>query len=538
MARTLISPNVVDRVVTYLDPVAGRRRMAARAQLLFSGGYTGARTDHKALKEWIDARLGSADSDSIGDLPALRARSRDLSRNNPVARGAIRTKVRNIVGSGLVPRPQPDAELLGLDDEAAARWARDAERIWWAWAGSPACDLERRQDHAGLQAMVLSSVLESGDILQVRRFVERKGEVFGLKIQLIEADRIATPPGKGVDPKNIRAGVETDKDGAPVAYYVQNGHPGEVALGVERKYSRVRAYSSDGELMARHLYHRLRPGQTRGIPDLAAVIIELKQLGRYTEAELYAAVIGGMITAWITSEAGEGPVGFEGDDDAEKEKSASAGEIKFDYGAVFDLEPGESVNINNPGRPNDAFDPFVLAILRQIGAALELPFELLVLHFTRSYSSARASLLEAWKYFRTQRVWLADGFCQPDYEWLMTEAVARGMIAAPGFFRDPMVRRAWLECEWRGPAPGQIDPLKEVDAAERRVSAVFSTRAAETAELTGGDFEANVRIARREQRLLRDAELVVDASGNPVAGDVDDDTDETDERDEREVATP
>lgn len=106
---------------------------------------------------------------------------------------------------------------------------------------------------------------------------------------------------------------------------------------------------------------------------------------------------------------------------------------------MIGLAPGEKVSSVDPGRPNAAFDPFVMAILRQIGVALEIPFELLVKHFTASYSAARAALLEAWKFFYTQRKWLADNFCQPVYEAWLTEAVLSGRVSAPGFFDDPLV---------------------------------------------------------------------------------------------------
>src|SRR5690606_12542726 len=118
----------------------------------------------------------------------------------------------------------------------------------------------------------------------------------------------------------------------------------------------------------------------------------------------------------------------------------------------------------NPGRPNAGFDPFVLAVLRQIGVALELPYEVLIKHFTSSYSAARAALLDAWRFFRRRRAWLARKFCQPVYEAWLADAVATGLVDAPGFFADPVRRASWCGARWIGDAPGQIDPQKEVDA--------------------------------------------------------------------------
>ena len=160
----------------------------------------------------------------------------------------------------------------------------------------------------------------------------------------------------------------------------------------------------------------------------------------------------------------------------------------------------------NPTRPFKArpADKFVLAILQQVAAALELPVELIIKHFTASYSASRAALLEAFKFFKARRVWLAAGFCQPCYEDVITEFVARGILTAPGFFDDPVLRKAWLGAEWVGPAAGQLDPKKEIEAAEKRIAIGISTRKRETAELTGGDWE-QVNEQLIKEKKVRDA---------------------------------
>ena len=95
-----------------------------------------------------------------------------------------------------------------------------------------------------------------------------------------------------------------------------------------------------------------------------------------------------------------------------------------------------------------------------------------------------------------------EDFCQPVYErWLM-EAVGSGRIKAPGFFNDPAVRKAWSRCQWNGPAPGMIDPVKEVEAAERKIALGTSTREKESVELNGTDFWENVRQLAKEQREM------------------------------------
>jgi capsid protein len=185
---------------------------------------------------------------------------------------------------------------------------------------------------------------------------------------------------------------------------------------------------------------------------------------------------------------------------------------------IVGLGPGEKISSANPGRPNQAFDNFVQAILRQIGVGLELPFEILIKHFTKSYSAARAALLELWKYVLSERQLVADNFLRPVQEVWMYEAVAKGRIPAPGFFDDPAVRRAYLAGAWVGPTKGQIDELKEVKAARERIDGRLSTLARETAELTGADWDDNHAQQVKEQTAqIRDGLLT-----DPAADDFED----------------
>lgn len=198
------------------------------------------------------------------------------------------------------------------------------------------------------------------------------------------------------------------------------------------------------------------------------------------------------------------------DDDAQStivEKSGKwSGEMEA--GQAVNLLPGEEVQSVNPGRPNAQFDPFVQSILRQIGMSLELPYEVIVMHFQSSYSAARGALLMAWRLFRTRRDWLATYFCQPIYETWLAHEIADGRIQATGFFASSDVRAAWSGATWVGDGPGSIDPLKEVQAAKARTELGISTLAAESVLHDGGEWEPKQRQRKREvERQLADGTL-------------------------------
>lgn len=506
MRPPLVQLGPIDRLVAVVAPERALRRAHARAQLtMLTGGYAGADRSRRGTQEWQPG-AGSPDADLLPDLAALRDRSRDLERNAPLATGAIATNVTNVVGTGLLAQPQVDREALGLDDDAADRWERQAEAIWLEWSTGRDCDAGRVQTFAEQQRLAFRSALLNGDHFAVFRHLERGG-LLALALQHIEADRVSNPQHKRdgglLDSGNqVAGGVELDGNLAPLAFHVATRHPGSLVTA-PLTWQRVPAYDESGRRrLVLHLFERRRAEQTRGVPYLAPVIVALKQLGRYTDAELSAAVISAMFTVFVKSEGGSSPLGSAAS--TPSTPPAQAKDFKLGEGAILDLGPGESIETANPGRPNAGFDPFVVAILRQIGVALELPFEVLTKHFTSSYSAARAALLEAWKFWRGRRAWLAAEFCQPVYAEVITEAVLRGLLPAPGFLDDPLRRRAWLGCDWVGPAQGQIDPEKEARAAVIMVEQLEAkTLSQATAELTGGDWERNHRQRTKEMRLRR-----------------------------------
>lgn len=473
--------------------------MLANLRPLASGyGQHGASHAKKSLLGWMFAG-GSPDEDIVEHVDTLRERSRDLYMGTPLATGAVKVLVKNTVGAGLQLSPQVDAKALGLSDDEADAWEQLVCREWQLWAGSQHCDAGRTCNFGQLQSLAFLSVLLSGDAFAVLPPIRRRGSIYDLRVQLLEADRVCDP--SQLDPAlDVLQGVELGTYGEPVAYYVAKNHPLSTRYVVDQlqTWKRIPAFGSQsGRRNILHLLLQERPEQRRGAPLLAPVIGSLKQLGRYSEAELAAAVIAGMLTVFVKSDKGESiPLGQS--IPAEDQVDTAEGALELGNGSVVGLGPGESIETVNPSRPNTAFDGFVRSICVPIGAALEIPYEILLQHFTSSYTAARASFVEFWKAVRTRRAWLAASFCQPVYEEWLAEAVAKGRVSAPGFFEDLAIRAAWSAAEWNGPAQGQINEKVEAGAANDRVQFGFSTATRETAELTGGNWDQIQRARRRE----------------------------------------
>ena len=179
--------------------------------------------------------------------------------------------------------------------------------------------------------------------------------------------------------------------------------------------------------------------------------------------------------------------------------------IELAPAAIFDLAPGEKANMLDPKHPTTTYDGFVTAEAKQIGAAAEIPIEVLFKSFSNNYSASRGALNEFWRVCDMERSGFADSFCQPVYERWFAEAVARGRINAPGFFNDPAVARGYLGCRWNGPARTNLDAKAEIEAAELRIRNGISTAEQETAQMTGGSYAANIRQRKREIKQMEEA---------------------------------
>jgi capsid protein len=121
-------------------------------------------------------------------------------------------------------------------------------------------------------------------------------------------------------------------------------------------------------------------------------------------------------------------------------------------------------------------------------------------------------MLLAWKMFRTRRTWLENHFCNLVYEAWFNEAVLRGRVDAPGYFDDFTIKAAYLQNIWVGPSPGQLDPVKETNAALDRIGGRLSTIAGESAQI-GEDFDKNVGQIAYEERTMREKGISIVGQG-------------------------
>ena len=203
--------NTLEKIIGYISPTWQFKREFSRSQAQLMASITagetipawdGASKSKRGLKSWLPTAL-SADRENSTELPTLTARSRDLFRNDTLARSAITTSVTNVVGSGLRLKPTIDAEYLGMSDEEADAWERITEREFKLWCRKENCDAEAKLNFYGLQELAFLSVLQSGDVFAALPFIPRPQSPYDLKVQMIEADRVC----------NRGFSIDTDKIG-------------------------------------------------------------------------------------------------------------------------------------------------------------------------------------------------------------------------------------------------------------------------------------------------------------------------------------
>ena len=520
--------NVVDKLVSWFNPIKGAKRMESRARMeAYSGsGYTQPGVPNNRFMQSIVVDQNSPDYDTLEARDGSVAMSRDMWMNNSLAQAIIRRIKTNVVGSGLKLQAQIKRDFLQLSKEDAIEWQRNTERRFKNWANSKDCDITRQQNFYELQDLVFLSVLLSGDVsvLYPQKSVRTLNSA--LRVRLIESDLLSNPQYTP-DTNEIAGGIKLDSNGAPEAYFYSNFYPGgNRKLYYNMQWTEIKAFARNGNRQVHHLFFKERPGQRRGMPLLAPVVEDLVRITKLKEAELTAHVISSFFTVFVKDQSGLAPQpiyeGFVSPSVNEQEgnnvPNPSDNKHSMGSGNVVYLSDDKDISIADPRRMSEAFEPFFKSFVEQISAAVELPHEQLMMHFQSSYSAARGALLEGWKAIRSKRAWLSNNFCQPTYQAWLDEQVASGQIIAPGYFEDLEIRSAWSNTVWAGMGNGQLDPLKETRASINKINNGLSSHEKEyNAVYDDGDWEGTMDTLEGEREYLRERNLLPIATVEALA---------------------
>lgn len=479
-------------------------------------GYSegGASLIKKTLKSWVPLHL-SAKSDIDANLHTLRNRAADLAINSAIGRAAIKTQITGVINEGLNVYPKLNHEALGLSAEEARSWASAVKSEFEFWSESTECDWYRRNTFKELQRIAFEESLVDGDDFCLFRRGLPRSTPYSLRLQLIEAQRVSNPqignfhlvemPGPTKNSRIVN-GIETDARGILKAIWVSNKIWNEISQ-VENvtTWQRVKCYGASGGRNVLHICNDSRIRQNRGEPYLSPVIEVIKNVDRYSEAELTSAIIKSFFSLFfveLTSESSNYDL-----NEVLPDEEFDLSEYKLGSGTLNKLPKGVDVKAVGSSNAQSTFETFINAYSKQVGAALGLPIEVLLKSFNSSYSASKAALLQAENEFRQRKKSFIVDFCQPVYETFLAEAVALGRVNAPGYFEDAKLRHLWNQADWFNETNHLLDPQRELQASKLKLELGLSTYEKEAAELCGTDYYENLKALEME-RKLRDEKIL------------------------------
>ena len=491
------------------------------------GGLEGADRTSRETFNWQPAII-SPDRQINPVKEMADARARDMVQNDGYAMGAVHIHRDSIVGSQYRLNAQPDWELLGATEEWGEQFQSYVESEFNLLGESQECwfDAMGMNTLTGLIRLAVGGFLMTGEVLGTVEWIREGARPFRTAIQMVSPSRLSNPD-MTQDDKFLRRGVKRDMYGRAVGYWIKTTHPGDFFwdLQNESKWVYVPVSKPWGRRQVIHIVEQMQPDQTRGIADMVAVLKEMRMTKKFSNVVLQNAVVNATYAAAIESElprevvfgslgAGQNEfAGALGSYMTALQQYAGAGSnIAIDGVKLPHLFPGTKLNLKPMGTPGGIGTDFEDSLLRHIAAGLGVSFEQLSRDYSKTnYSSARASMTETWKFMQSRKKIVADRLANHIYVLWLEERINAGVVPLPKgmgaeIFYDPVKREALTACEWIGASRGQIDELKETQAAVMRISSGLSTYEKECARL-GEDFRRIFRQRARENRLMTELDL-------------------------------
>lgn len=434
--------------------------------------------------------LRSADDDHFVDFNANKARARELSWQEPYGVNGLRIARDNIIGKSYALSLNIGAEPLRLTEEAAHAWERKAQDEWTRYAEGPwfGSDASRKNTFTFQMHQAIACLHTEGEILGI--IAAKKGwEGYMTCLHMLEPERLVNPAqvplNAGVQ---LAHGVERDRMGEPLAYYIRKTYPNtRAAIQVNRDnpmdYERVPRMTEWGRPVVLHCFDEHRPSMTRGVSAMVSVMKQMKMLGAYSDTELERAIMQASFAAVIESELDHDEamrlLGAEGAGWDNTLTAAAMAHMKqiapyhqkmglrFNGSRIAHLLPGEKLNVVSKNVAGAEYEKFEKAMIRQLAAGLGVAAESLSRDFSdTSYSAARMSLADIWRSNLVRREMLNSKFAMQFVGAWMEEAILSGFLPMPDgsepTLENWIKKRHWIVrgtfVSWGKPL---IDPVKE-----------------------------------------------------------------------------
>lgn len=510
--------------------------------MALGGGLEGADRLARETALWMPSRLApDRIINTVKDT--ADARGRDSVRNNGYIKGASQVHKDSIVGSQYRLNAQPNWRFLstlgkGFDETWADEFQQVVEARFGLLAESTAhwLDAERMNTFTGMLRLAIGVFLATGETIATVEWIREAARPYNTALQFIRSDRLCNPLGVS-DNKNLRRGINRDDRGKPISYFVRTTdnpmyqYPGEsVSTWVE-----VPAYKPWGRKQVIHIIEQEDHGQSRGVADMVSVMKGMRMTKRYSEVVLQSAVINATYAAAIESElpseaitaamggatATDPTTGLLGVYNAYlKALSQYVGggnNIGIDGAVIPHLFPGTKLTMKNAGTPGGVGTGFEESLLRYIASGLGLSYEALSRDFSKTnYSSGKLATNQMVQAMSARKKHVADALATDIYSLVLEEMMADGDVPLPArvqrdIFYAPLTKEAFTRCTWIGSGAGQVDELKESQAAGLRIQMGISTHEIECSRL-GYDWREIVEQRKREVEAFAAAGITLNYS--------------------------
>jgi lambda family phage portal protein len=475
--------NFIDKIISVVSPRWAYEREAYRQATGVLRNYDAARMDR--LGSGWAAAGGTAEHIDRPYRERLLRRARDLERNNDIAKSVILAFERNVVGRGFRIQARVKKKN-GEDDE---RTNNAIEKAWRKWCRHKNCDVTGQSSFNEMLKLLIRRRIVDGEIFIIKTY--DGSAKFPFQIQLVEADQLDTSRQYGENGNLVKSGVEVNKVNKPVAYWLYETLPDG--------YFAVNSVRIPADRVI-HLFSKTRATQVRGISELASSMDSIRDTGECLEAERVKARIAACLSMFVKSAPGTSnpyakmqrmPV--EGQKNPKRVDTIEPGMIEY-------LQPGEEIEVVNPGNIPTNTKEFVEQQQRLVGAGQGLSYEMTSRDVSKvTYSSARQGLLEDRKTFEPIQDYLIEHACIEIYTEFLTSAVLAGEVEIKDFWSD---KDRYLEHVWIPPGWTWIDPLKDVKASGTEVDSNFATLEEKCAE-QGKDWKEVVDQRAREIKYLK-----------------------------------
>lgn len=442
---------------------------------------------------------GFSNQEIAAALAPMRARSRDMHKNNGDFKKFLSLFKNNVVGPDgfslksdalvSIDNPKADKEAAYFIEYHFKRWALRKE-----WA-----DVTGVKSFPAICRLMALCWARDGETFAL---IDRRAQNrYGISLRVIRPDACPEWLNRTADNGNwIRNGVEVQPETyKPVAYWFDAREEDNTTPAVfrGRTHHLLRVPATD----VIHVFTQCDECQTRGIPLVHAALKSGKMLEEFNEAELVAARDE---ANWIG--VFKAPLGRESelkqlDEDAEEQGRLRRHSRK---GHDVVLPEGWDYETKVPSHPNREVTAFKATMKRDLANALDVEYANFANDWAGvNFSSVRAGTLaerDSWMVLQNDFI---DMACAPVFRAWLGSFLSLSLSGKYGF---PDYERL-SEHTFRGRRWAWVDPLKDVNAAAVAVAHHWKTDAQVAADY-GCDIDDNLEEAARVKAMRETYGLV------------------------------